>query len=140
MAAALTSLRPRIPDMAGRLWTLSQRLRDGLAEAGRVLGHPTRRVPHIVSVAVAGVDRETLFMTLEDRGILAGEAATGVLARAGLVHPDDVVVRFGLTAETTDRDVELVLEAFPDAVERLRGMAARAAVSARSPAPPAGPG
>jgi len=140
MAAALTSLRPRIPDLAGRLWALSQRLRDGLAEAGRVLGHPTRRVPHIVSVAVAGVDRETLFMTLEDRSILAGEAATHVLARAGMVHPDEVVVRFGLTGGTTDQDVELVLEAFPDAVDRLRGMAARAAVSARNPAPPAGAG
>ena len=67
MAAALTVMRPRVADLAGRLWALSQRLRDGLEGCGRVLGHPTWRVPHIVAVAVAGVDRETLFMTLEDR-------------------------------------------------------------------------
>jgi cysteine desulfurase len=122
MAAALTTLRPRIPDLAGKLWTLSQRLREGLPRAGRVLGHATWRVPHIVSVAVPDVDRETLFMTLEDRGILAGEAATAVLSRAGLARPGEVVVRFGLTADTTDQDVERVLEVLPDAVARLRGM------------------
>jgi cysteine desulfurase len=122
MAAALTALRPRTADLAGTLWTLTQRLREGLAPAGRVLGHATWRVPHIVSVAVADVDRETLFMTLEDRGILAGEANTDVLVRAGLTHAGEVVVRFGLTAWTTDQDVDRVLDAFPDAVERLRGM------------------
>ena len=115
MAAALTALRPRIPDLAGNLWTLSQRLREGLVGAGRVLGHATWRVPHIVSVAVADVDRETLFMTLEDRGIQAGEPATDVLARAGLVRPGEVVVRFGLTADTTADDVDRVLDV-PDAV------------------------
>jgi cysteine desulfurase len=122
MAAALTTLRPRIPDLAGNLWTLPQRLRQGLAAAGRVLGHATWRVPHIVSVAVTDVDRETLFMTLEDRGIQAGEAAADVLARAGLVRPGEVVVRFGLTVDTTAEDVERVLEVLPDAVARLRGM------------------
>jgi cysteine desulfurase len=126
MAAALTAMRPRVPDLAGRLWALSQRLRQGLEGCGRVLGHPTWRVPHIVSVAVSGVDRETLFMTLEDRGIQAGEAATGALAKAGLVEPDDVVVRFGLTAHTTAKDVDRVVDVLPNAVERLRGMAARA--------------
>ncbi len=134
MAAALTAMRPRVADLAGRLWGLSQRLRQGLEGCGRVLGHPTWRVPHIVSVAVSGVDRETLFMTLEDRGIQAGEASTDVLAKAGLVGPGDVVVRFGLTADTTAEDVERVVDVLPDAVERLRGMAARAGRAG----PPAG--
>ena len=126
MAAALIAMRPRVADLAGRLWALSQRLRQGLEGCGRVLGHPTWRVPHIVSVAVSGVDRETLFMTLEDRGIQAGEAATAVLAKAELVEPDDVVIRFGLTAESTAEDIDRVLNVLPNAVERLRGMAARA--------------
>jgi cysteine desulfurase len=133
MAAAITAMRPRVADLAGRLWGLSQRLRQGLDGCGRVLGHPTWRVPHIVSVAVSGVDRETLFMTLEDRGIQAGEANADVLAAAGLVGPDDVVVRFGLTADTTAEDVERVLEVLPKAVERLKGMAERASVVRRTP-------
>jgi cysteine desulfurase len=123
MAAAVTALRPRIADLAGSLWPLSQRLREGLASSGRVLGHATWRVPHIVSVAVAELDRETLLMTLEDRGILAGEADADVLVRAGLARPGEVVVRFGLTAWTTAADVDRVLEVFPDAVTRLRGLA-----------------
>jgi cysteine desulfurase len=133
MAAAITAMRPRVADLAGRLWGLSQRLRQGLDGCGRVLGHPTWRVPHIVSVAVSGVDRETLFMTLEDRGIQAGEANADVLVAAGLVGPDDVVVRFGLTADTTSEDVDRVLEVLPNAVERLKGMAERASVVRRTP-------
>ena len=132
MAAALTVMRPRVADLAGRLWALSQRLRDGLEGCARVLGHPTWRVPHIVAIAVAGVDRETLFMTLEDRGIQAGEAATDVLSKAGLVGPDDVVVRLGLTADTTQEHVDHVLDVLPNAVERLRGMAVRAANTNRT--------
>src|SRR5262249_42562357 len=123
MAAALTALRPRVADLAGHLWSLSQLLRGGLDGRGRGLGPPTWRVPHIVSVAVSGVDRETLFMTLEDGGIQAGEAATDVLSSAGLVGREDVVVRFGLTAHTTENDVDRVLDVLPRAVERLRGMA-----------------
>ena len=79
------------------------------------------------------LDRETLFMTLEDRGIQAGEANADVLAAAGLVGPDEVVVRFGLTADTTSEDVDRVLEVLPNAVERLKGMAERASVVRRTP-------
>jgi len=129
MAEAFVALAPEVPDLAGRLWSLSARLRAGLddSEAGlRVLGHPTHRVPHLVSVAVSRVDGETLFMTLEDQGLLVGQARTQVLARAGLADPSDVVVRFGLTRDSTDADVDRVLEVLPDVARRLRGIGARA--------------
>jgi cysteine desulfurase len=130
MAGALRALRPEIPELAGRLWGLSERLRGGLAEADpaiRVLGHPTHRLPHIVSWSVVGIDRETLFMALEDRGILAGAGRSPVLSRAGLVEAGAAVVRLGLWSETTDDDVDRVVAAVPDIVGRLRGMAARVA-------------
>ena len=131
MAAALLALGPEIADLAGRLWSLSARLRSGLddTESGlRVLGHPTHRVPHLVSVGVSGVDRETLFMTLEDRGLLVGEARAQALARSGLAAPGDVVVRLGLTRENTDADVDRVLEILPEVARRLRGIGKRAEV------------
>jgi cysteine desulfurase len=129
MAEAFLTLKPEIADLAGRLWSMSARLRTGLddSDAGlRVLGHPTHRVPHLVSVAVSGADRETLFMTLEDRGLLVGEARAQVLARAGLTDPADVVVRLGLTRDTTDADVDRVLDVLPDVARRLRGIGRRA--------------
>ena len=129
MAAAFVTLKPEVADLAGRLWGLSARLRAGLddAEAGlRVLGHPTHRVPHLVSVAVSGVDRETLFMTLEDRGLLVGESRSDVLVRAGLIEEGDVVVRIGLTRDSTEADVDRALDVLPDAARRLRGISSRA--------------
>ena len=136
MAGALHALRPEIPDLAGRLWALSERLRRGLAEADpaiRVLGHPTHRLPHIVSWSVVGIDPETLFMALEDRGILAGAGRSSVLARAGLVEAGAAVVRLGLWRETSEDDVDRVVAAVPDIVGRLRGMAARVATVDGSP-------
>ena len=130
MAEALQALQPEIADLAARLWGLSARLRAGLDDPGagmRVLGHSTHRVPHLVSVAVSDIDRETLFMTLEDRGLLVGEARSDVLMRAGLARAGDVVVRLGLTRDSTDADVDRVLEVLPDTARRLRGISRRAA-------------
>jgi len=129
MAEAFRVVSGEIGDLAGRLWALSARLRAGLDDpaAGlRVLGHPTHRVPHLVSVAVSGVDRETLFMTLEDRGLLVGEARSDLLVRAGLAREGDAVVRLGLTRESTAEDVDRVLEVIPDVARRLRGINSRA--------------
>jgi len=128
MAEALTLLKGEIADLAARLWELSGRLRSGLddAEAGlRVLGHPTHRAPHLVAVAVSGVDRETLLMTLEDRGVLPGEARSDVLVRAGVARAGEIVLRLGLTRDSTGGDVDRVLEMLPDVSRRLRGIARR---------------
>lgn len=132
LGAALEALRPEIPELAGRLWALSGQLREGLKGSGagiRVLGHPTQRLPQIVSWAVSGIDAETLLMSLEDRGIVAGIASPGPLVRAGLARPGDVVVRMGLSRDTTEVHVERVLEVVPDVVRSLRTMARRADVA-----------
>ena len=42
------------------------------------------------------------------------------------------MVRLGLTADTTQEDVDHVLDVLPNAVERLRGMAVRAANTNRT--------
>jgi cysteine desulfurase len=128
LAAALAAMQPELPDLAERLWRLSDLVRRGLEgsdEAIRVLGHPTRRVPHIVTWTASGVDPETLLMTLEDRGISTGVVPTEQLERAGLASPGEVAVRFGLTTETTEEEVERVLAIVPPAVRDLRVIGAR---------------
>jgi len=128
MAEALTLMQGEVADLAARLWELSGRLRTALddADAGlRVLGHPTHRAPHIVAVAVSGVDRETLLMTLEDRGVLSGESRSDVLVRAGIARAGEIVLRLGLTRNSTGDDVDRVLDVLPDISRRLRGIARR---------------
>jgi cysteine desulfurase len=120
MGAALDAARSELPDRAAHLWSLTDRLRAGLAEAGiHVLGHPTQRVPHIVTWSVPEVDAETLLMTLEDRGILTSTVPTEPLAAAGLAAPGDVVVRFGLWPGITDDGVDRVLAVVPSVVRDL---------------------
>ena len=99
----------------------------------RLLGHPTRRVPHLVGWTADGVDAETLLMTLEDRGLMAATVPNAQLVHAGLVQPGEVVVRFGLLHDATDTDVDRALDVVPPAVRDLRTIAARteAAFSAR---------
>lgn len=120
MGAALEAGRPLLADRAAHLWSLTDRLRAGLSGAGiRVLGHPTQRVPHIVSWVAPAVDPETLLMTLEDRGILTSIVPTGPLAAAGLARSDDVIVRFGLWPGNSEAEVSRVLEAVPAVVRDL---------------------
>ena len=83
-------------------------------------------MPHIVTWTVAGVDAETLLMTLEDRGVLCGTVPADQLVRAGLAAPDEVAVRFGLSYDTTEEEVERVLAVVPPAVHDLCTIAARA--------------
>jgi cysteine desulfurase len=130
LAAALMAVAPSLPDVAERLWRLTDRLRRGLAEASpdagiRVLGHPTRRVPHLLGWTADGVDAETLLMTLEDRGLLAATVPNAQLVRAGLAEPAEVVVRFGLLHDASEAEVDRTLAVVAPAVRDLRTIAAR---------------
>jgi cysteine desulfurase len=120
MAAAIEAANGELPDRAARLWSFTERLRSGLVDAGIVvLGHPTQRVPHIVTWSAPGVDAEALLMTLEDRGILTSTVATAPLIGAGLARPGDVIVRFGLWPGITAADVDHALGVVPAVVRDL---------------------
>jgi cysteine desulfurase len=120
---------------------VTERLRAGIAERvpdARIHGHPTQRVPHLTCFSVPDLDAEILSMALDDRGfrIAAGSNCSGasgdpspVLDHLG--YPGTASFRVGVGPETTDDDVDRLLEALPSLVRELRevGSAAEAAMA-----------
>jgi cysteine desulfurase len=94
-----------------------------------VLGDTTRRVPHIVNLAVGGVLAEAVLLGLDRSGVAAhsGSACSSesiepspVLA-AMKVDPDRSL-RLSVGWSTTDADVEAFAAGFRPVVERLRSL------------------
>ena len=120
------------------LQRLSGRLREGLVGASQGVtpsGHPTHRVNHIVHITVDGVEGDVLLYLLDAQGI---RVSTGSACQAGVPEPSHVLVAMGLSeqsargalrfsvgAQTTDADIDRVLDVFPGVVAAAReaGMA-----------------
>lgn len=92
-----------------------------------VVGHPDRRLPHLVTFSVLYVNGERLVTELDRRGfgVASGSACTAstlepsrVLAAMGaLTHGN---VRVSLTRDTTEADVEAFCAVLPEVVAELR--------------------
>ncbi len=118
---------------AARLAALRERMvrsiRNRIPEA-ELLGDPIRRVPGNAHLLFPGASGETLLFLLDMAGIAV---STGSACQAGVPEPSHVVLamgrtdaearqvlRFTLGRTTTDADVDAVLAALPEAVERAR--------------------
>ncbi len=96
-----------------------------------VLGDPDRRAPHLVCVAVGGVEAEPVLLGLDQHGIAAH---SGSSCSSESLAPSPVLEAMGTDAErslrlsvgwsTTDRDVEAFAAAFPVVVSELRALRA----------------
>ena len=132
---------PRIAGLRDRLW---HGLRERL-DAISLNGSWTERVPHNLNVSFAHVDGEALLTALDDVAVSSGSAcasatdepsyvvralgASRELARAS--------VRFGLSRDTTEAEVDYVVDKVARVVCRLRELsplADEAAESAHDPA------
>jgi len=95
-------------------------------------GHPEKRLADIASFAVHGVEGEAMLLLLSDEGIAA---SSGSACTSGELSPSHVLlamgippekahgsIRFSLSPETTEEDIDYVLEVFPGIVEKLRRM------------------
>ncbi len=141
MAAALGARLEDMADQAARQWSVTERIRREIVERvphAQVHGHPTQRVPHLVCFSVPDLDAEILSMALDDRGfrVAAGSTCSGapgdpspVLEHLG--HPGTASFRIGVGPETTDADVDRLLEMLPPLVHELRevGSVAEAAMA-----------
>ena len=114
-----------------------RRLRDYF-EAGVVArisdiafnGHRTKRLPHLSNVSFRFIEGEGLLINLDMQGVAV---STGSACSSGSIEPSPVIralgrsdelgrgsIRFSLGKDTSDEDIEYVLEVLPRAVENLR--------------------
>ena len=106
-------------DEAARLWSLTDRVRVGIAERvprARLHGHPTQRVPHLASFSIGGLDPQTLMMSLDDRGFRIGG---GSVCSGAPGDPSPVLDAMGIPAtplfvvgvgyDTTDAAIDELL-------------------------------
>ncbi|HXF82924.1 MAG TPA: cysteine desulfurase NifS [bacterium] len=123
---------------AARLAALRDQLAAGLAgiPGAHLNGHPTERLPGIVSVSFEGADSETLLLALDRAGIAA---SSGSACTSGSLEPSHVLralglpeamargtVRFSLGRSTTAADVAYILAVTAEIVPRLRAQASPA--------------
>lgn len=124
-----------LPEYAEKMTKLRDKLIDGiLANITDVQlnGHRTQRLPGNVNVSVRYVEGEALLMRLDLAGIAAssGSACTSgsldpshVLLAIGLPHEiAHGSLRLSLGRETTEADIDYVIETLPNIVNTLRAM------------------
>jgi cysteine desulfurase len=97
----------------------------------QVLGDPDRRVPHVVCLAVDGVEAEPVLLGLDQAGIAAH---SGSACSSESLAPSPVLAAMGVDAErslrlsvgwsTTESDVDAFAATFPGVVARLRALRA----------------
>lgn len=129
--------RIQMEEMASEAKTetmLRDKLINGLLEIedAHLTGHPTRRLPNNASFWFAYIEGESLLMQLDMNGVSAstGSAcssesleASHVLLAIGL-KPQEAhgSLRLSLGKNTTNEDVDYVLDVLPKSVERLRSI------------------
>lgn len=95
-------------------------------------GHPTKRLPNNVNFSIKYIEGESILLMLDLNGIAA---SSGSACTSGSLDPSHVLLAMGLTHEvahgslrmtlcdeTTEDDIDYVLEVLPKVAERLRKM------------------
>ncbi|MCM1227707.1 MAG: cysteine desulfurase NifS [Clostridium sp.] len=98
----------------------------------RLNGDREKRLPGTVNISIEGVEGESLLLMLDLNGICA---SSGSACTSGSLDPSHVLLALGLKhevahgslrlsidEETTDEDVDYILETVPKVVNRLRDM------------------
>ncbi len=135
LAAALRMACDTMNDTTASLIAKRDRLIQtitGSIERCRLNGDATVRLPGNVNISFEGIEGESLLLMLDMRGICAssGSACTSgsldpshVLLSIGLPHAiAHGSLRLSLSEETTDEDIDIILQEVPVIVDRLRAM------------------
>ena len=133
LATALQLAEQERPQQVARLSRLRDRLIQGILARvpdARLTGHPTQRLADNASFVFRACDGETLLMALDLEGIAA---STGSACAIGDPEPSFVLTAMGLSADwavgslrlslgrdTTEAQIERVLEVLPGVVTRVR--------------------
>lgn len=123
-----------IPGRTERIAGMRDRLIHELLKVPhtRLNGHPTRRLPNNVNVAFEYIEGESILLMLNAHGIAA---STGSACSSASLDPSHVLLACGIPAEqahgslrltlgeeTTEEEIERVLEIVPGIVQRLQDM------------------
>ena len=124
-----------LPEYTERVSRLRDKLIKGILENipdVQLNGHPTIRLPGNVNVSVRYVEGEALLMRLDLAGVAA---SSGSACTSGSLDPSHVLLAIGLPHEiahgslrlslgndTTEDEVDYVIEKLPGIVENLRAM------------------
>ena len=98
----------------------------------RLNGHPTERLPNNINFSFESVEGEPILLGLDMAGICA---SSGSACTSASLEPSHVLVALGLSADiahaslrltlgrdTTDADIDYVMDTLPGIVERLRAL------------------
>lgn len=134
LAQAITDAVQNIKEKQEKVSKRRDRLIDGILkiQETRLNGDIEKRLCGNVNISIRGVEGESLLLMLDMYGILAssGSACTSgsldpshVLLAIGLPHETaHGSLRLSISEETTDEDIDYILETIPKVVERLRSM------------------
>ena len=132
-AKALEIAVARIPEL-DRVRAMRDRLIEGLLAIpySKLNGHPTKRLAGNANIGFECIEGESILMWLDMAGICA---STGSACSSASLDPSHVLlaigvphekahgsVRLSISHETTDEDIDYILEKLPPIVERLRKM------------------
>mgnify|MGYP002544281051 FL=1 len=135
LGAGIALATQTLEESAARMTKLRDKLIAGIAQRipeVKLNGHPTMRLPNNVNYSIKYIEGESILLMLDMNGIAAssGSACTSgsldpshVLLALGLSH--EVAhgsVRLTLSDETTEEDIDYVLDVLPKVAERLRAM------------------
>ena len=134
LGEALTEALEDLPEKTSRVTAMRDRLIAELTKLPKVRlnGHPTQRLPGNCNLSFEGVEGESLLLLLDSRDICA---SSGSACTSGSLDPSHVLLAIGLPHEVahgslrltlgdmnTPDEVEEILQAVPQVVERLRAM------------------
>ena len=124
-----------IDETSARMTHLRDKLMAGIAGSipeVKLNGHPTERLPGNVNFSIKYIEGESILLMLDINGIAA---SSGSACTSGSLDPSHVLLAMGLPHEiahgslrltlgddTTEEEVDYVLEVLPKVVERLRKM------------------
>ncbi|MBO4680998.1 MAG: cysteine desulfurase NifS [Clostridiales bacterium] len=134
LAAALEEACANIDKNAEKLTALRDRLIEGLDKIpyGELNGDGTSRLPSNVNFCFEGIEGESLLLLLDDKGVCA---SSGSACTSGSLDPSHVLLAIGrphevahgslrlsLGEETTEADVDYLIDAVTEVVTYLRNM------------------
>ncbi|MDQ3254675.1 MAG: cysteine desulfurase [Acidobacteriota bacterium] len=131
--AAAALAREELSQRIDHMRRLRDRLETGVAARVPDIvfnGHRTQRLPHLSNISFRFIEGEGLLINLDMQGVAV---STGSACSSGSLEPSPIIralgrddemargsIRFSLGKDTTDEDIDYVLEVLPRAVENLR--------------------